>query len=68
MPKRMLSLNPIVETQFEEGATTDPTQAKLWSTKGGVEQEENEGSIEIHEMESENTKDNESTNQTNIDI
>jgi len=25
MPKRMLSLNPIVETQFEEGATTDPT-------------------------------------------
>ncbi len=33
MSKQMLSMNPIVETQFEEGATIDPTQAKLWSTK-----------------------------------
>lgn len=64
----MLSMNPIVETQFEEGAKTNPTQAKLRSTKRGVEQEENKGLIEIHQMENENTKDNESIDGTNINI
>ncbi len=39
-------MNPIVQIQFEKGATTYPTQAELWSTKQGVGQEENKGSFD----------------------